>query len=613
MSLHRLLERQLRRAGFAEPPDGDQRLDALLASVSRAYDDADRERYRVERSLALASAEMRDLYERMNAAHETRFAEIIDGANDAIFAVDLAGNFTLLNKAAERLGGYARGELVGQSFTKVVAPESLGLVMEALRSKRDSEAAPSRYEIEIITRSGTRVPLELSTRAIRVEGRDAEVVGIGRDVRERIERDRLEYLAHHDALTGLPNRYVLDDVVSNAAATAGAMADAFLLMIDLDNFKVVNDTVGHLAGDEVLTSISALLRSGLRSGDVLARLGGDEFAAVLFGCTEDSARAVAESLRGMLASADINAAGRSFSLGGSIGVVAIHQGDRPADVIARADTALYQAKHGGRNRVVLSNPGVQHPAPLQEAHRWVRRVRSALEDGRVVVHYQPVLDLSSGEVAHYEALVRAVDKDGQTQSAGQFVPHAEQWGLMPRIDQVVFDAVVKTLERDRTRRVFLNLSALSLSDAGLLFHIDSALAARPGVASRLGVEITETAVVRDFDAASRWMARLRRHGVRFALDDFGVGFSSLAYLRDLPFDQLKVDGSFVREMVNQPRLSGMVRAIKGLGDLIELETVAEGIESGRILEAVRQLGIRYGQGYFLGMPQLPREALGDAA
>ncbi|MFN0093838.1 MAG: putative bifunctional diguanylate cyclase/phosphodiesterase [Dehalococcoidia bacterium] len=613
MSLHRLLDRQIRRAGLDSETLADARMGRLLESVSRAYDDADQERYLHERSLTMASQEMRELYESTKVAGETRLSAIVDSASDIIYTIDLQGRFTSLNSAAYEISGYEPGELIGAPFTKVVAAEYVPEIMSAMQAKMKGAEIRTRYAIEVLTKAGERIPLELASHIVYLPGRQAEILGIGRDMRDRRERDRLDYLAHHDPLTGLPNRYVLEPLLRQAAEHAGTGKHAFFLLLDLDNFKVVNDTVGHVGGDRVLVEATNLLRGHLAPADVLARMGGDEFAVVLSDATEEQSQAVAAALRGALTSADVEVAGHSFAIGASIGIAEVHAGDDPADVMARADTAMYQAKHLGRNRSVVSQEGDRAPAFLAKAHEWVRQIRSAIEAGRVIVHYQPVVDLQTRLVTHHEALVRLADPTGRLHSPQQFVPAAEQWGVMPQLDRVVFDTVLAGLRENPERQVFVNLSALSIADGDLLAHIDSALAGAEGVARRFGVEVTETAVLRDFDAARAWMERLKQHGVRFALDDFGVGFSSLAYIRDLPFDQLKIDGSFVREIAGQPRLYGMVRAIKALADVLEVDAVAESIENARVFEAALQLGIRYGQGYYLGAPAAAERILVRAA
>lgn len=600
--MHRLLDRQLRRLGLspAEPPSPEAWA-ALLERVERAYGDADQERYLLERSVAIASQEMRDLYDNVARTREARFQQIVESASDVIYTVDLAGRFTSLNTAAERVSGYNRDELLGRHFVEVVAPEYLQVAADATQRQMLGDEPIARFEIEVVRKDGTRIPLELSTQVIFREGRPAEIHGIGRDMSDRKERERMTYLAHHDPLTGLPNRYMLEQVIAGAASETADGNRSFLAFLDLDNFKLINDTAGHAAGDRALQDIAAALAASLRAGDTLVRVGGDEFAVLMRNTTEATAAQIADRLRGTVEQTNIVVEGRRMYVGASVGLTEVLPSEPPGKALARADGAMYRSKDSGRNRVSWGED-TDSSAELMEANQWVPRLRAAMAEQRLLVYYQPIVDLREHRVLHYEALVRLRGEDGTIINPGVFVSAAERFGFMPTIDRFVIDEVVQRLEREPSFSAFVNISGVSLADTDLLEYVAGLVATSPGIATRLGFEITETALVADLRQARAWMARLRGRGVRFALDDYGSGFSAISYIRNLPLDQIKIDGSFVRGLAADPKLQAMVRAIVALAEVLGLEIVAESIENQRVLDAVRELGIDVGQGFFLGAP-----------
>ena len=444
-------------------------------------------------------------------------------------------------------------------------------------------------------------------RVMPLKSDEGGVVITHTDITDRKEQEeRLAYVATHDPLTNLPNRHVLEDAMSRAVARAARGIPSALLFLDLDNFKLVNDTLGHAAGDQVLGSLTRLLQRSLRPEDLLARFGGDEFAVLLEGTSLDEAWRIAEQLRRTVEQARFelleDTGEHRFDLGLSIGLVAIDGRDEPTVVLSRADAAMYAAKEQGRNRVVAYRPEVDISNRLSEANAWAARIKDALREDRFEVHYQPVVRLVDGHVEHYEALLRMRDEDGDLVSPATFIPAAERFGLMPHLDRWVVEHVLETLEHQPDLRIFVNLSGRSLADEALLEFIEGRIRAmklRPG---RLGFEITETAIIQDLVLAERWLQRLRALGCRFALDDFGAGFNSLSYLRNLPIDQLKIDGSFIRTLASDPKQRALVLAMHRLAEILDMESVAEFVESEAILEVLRTMGVTCGQGYHLGKP-----------
>ena len=298
--MHRLLERQLRKIGLApdHPPGTVEEWATLLEQVDKAYEETEQDRRLLERSMNLASEETRDIYERMRASTEERYRNLFEHANDIIYTVDLEGRFTTLNRAAELLVGYDRADLIGRHYGVIVAPEHIDLVAEMTRRKVTGTAAVHRYEIDIIDREGVRRTVELNTRLIMRDGKPDEVLGLARDVSERKEEERhLRHVAEHDPLTGLPNRLVLQRSLVDAIAAAETGRESALAFIDLDNFKVVNDSLGHAAGDTLLANVALMLRGRTRPGDLLVRLGGDEFAILLRDTGPEDAVAICDRLR----------------------------------------------------------------------------------------------------------------------------------------------------------------------------------------------------------------------------------------------------------------------------------------------------------------------------
>ncbi|CAG0986477.1 partial Cyclic di-GMP phosphodiesterase PdeB, partial [Gammaproteobacteria bacterium] len=375
-----------------------------------------------------------------------------------------------------------------------------------------------------------------------------------------------------------------------------------LLLLDLDHFKVVNDTLGHGAGDVVLVELARLLGTLRRPGDELARLGGDEFVIVLEGIPAEAGRMVAERVRRAVHEHRFDVGGRRFDLGVSVGVVPIDGRLKPAALLALADSALYAAKEKGRNRVVLSDGSVA-PTQLSEASLWASRVKDALREKKFVLVYQPILRLESGRTAHYEALLRLADGDGTLVAPGDFLPAAEQFGLLAQVDAWVVDEVLSILRTRDNVEIFVNLSGASLGEEGHLAAMEERIRESGIGPGRLAFELTETTAVRDLIGAREWMRRLRDLGCRFALDDFGIGFSSFSYLQGLPADYVKIDGSFIRDLETNPSNRALVKAIDTVAHTLGKETIAEQVESREAVAVLRELGVESGQGFALGTPK----------
>jgi diguanylate cyclase (GGDEF)-like protein len=412
----------------------------------------------------------------------------------------------------------------------------------------------------------------------------------------------LRHQALHDHLTGLPNRQAVQEHLRQAVGRARPDRPLALLLMDLDHFKLVNDALGHTGGDEFLGALARSLKAVLDPGVLLSRWEGDEFAVVLENTTPDQAQTVAGLVHQTVSNFRLDRSGRSFTTGASIGI-AMSDGavDEPA-LLALADSALFTAKDLGKNQVVLYHSDQDRSIQLAEDHELAAAIRAALREDRFVLHFQSVVRLATATVDHHEALLRLPSADGTLLLPGKFLRAAERFRLMPAIDQWVVHKVMELLHRDPHIRVFVNLSGQSLDDDLILADLEQSLQARPDLASRLSFEITETAAIRDLDRIAGWMHRIRDLGARFALDDFGMGFSSFAYLRALPTDYVKIDGSFIRNLDTDATNRSLVQAINQAAHTLGKTVVAEWVETETLAGLVRDLGIEYGQGYYWGAP-----------
>jgi diguanylate cyclase (GGDEF)-like protein len=420
------------------------------------------------------------------------------------------------------------------------------------------------------------------------------------------------HLAYHDSLTALPNREYFHQRLSEVLAErASGAAQHAVMYIDLDQFKIVNDTCGHSAGDQLLRQLAHLLQTTLRKGDLLARLGGDEFGVLLIGCDPEQACQVAEKLRATVASFRFFWDSRVFTVGASIGVVPIDRDSVPlATVLSAADAACYAAKDSGRNQVQVYRPENEELRRRRTEMGWVNRITRALDDRRFRLRYQPIVALSAhqGPIEHLEMLVSMVDETGASIGPDAFIPAAERYNLMPSIDRWVIDSVLRFLGSlpegaHHLRTCCINLSGASLTDEHLLHYIQGKLAEYEVSPRLLCFEITETATIANMNRALRLISELRARGCRFALDDFGTGLASFAYLKHLPVDFLKIDGTFVKDIVREPVNLAIVKATNEIGHALGIKTIAEYVEDVETLEALRQLGVDYGQGFGIARPK----------
>jgi diguanylate cyclase (GGDEF)-like protein len=385
-----------------------------------------------------------------------------------------------------------------------------------------------------------------------------------------------------------------------------------LFYLDLDQFKVVNDTCGHVAGDELLRQLSQTLLQRLRRGDTLARLGGDEFGILLENCPPREAMRVARDLLQVVQRFRFTWMDKSFSLGACIGVVDISADtESMTTALQAADTACFTAKEKGRNRIHLYQADDADLTRRQGEMQWVAHITSALEEDRFCLYYQPIVALQDAAVEeHWEMLLRLKDPDGSIIPPGVFIPAAERYNLMPAVDRWVIRNVIawcaRRLEAAPERPLpvcGINLSGVTFSDQALVGFIRDTLAEHEVPPACLCFEITETAAIANINEAVQFIVELKELGCRFALDDFGSGMSSFAYLKNLPVDFLKIDGNFVRAIVDDPVDHVMVEAINRVGQVMGIRTIAEYVENDEIRSKLTQLGVDFGQGYGIARPR----------
>ncbi|MDH3538161.1 MAG: EAL domain-containing protein, partial [Gammaproteobacteria bacterium] len=433
--------------------------------------------------------------------------------------------------------------------------------------------------------------------------------GTGLDITESYRlSEQLNYQATHDPLTDLVNRREFELRLARVVKSCrDDSSEHALCYIDLDQFKVVNDTCGHDAGDELLRQIAALLQDKVRKRDTIARLGGDEFGLLLERCTLNQANRVAETVRGAIDDFRFMWAGRNFRLGASIGVIPIDfSSGNIANVMRSADAACYTAKDAGRNRIhTYSEDSFEVAQRHQEMQRIVE-INHAFDEGRFMLCQQPIRSLKSAQDEHAqfcELLVRMVDEAGFPILPANFLPTAERYNLATQIDTWVVNAALDWLASNPALRCTINLSGMSIADETFLRLVLDLIDRKAVDANRICFEITETAAIQNLSKANHFIQHLRDCGCFFALDDFGSGLSSFAYLKTLPVDFLKIDGFFVRDMVEDRISYELVKSINDIGQVMGKRTIAEFVENEATLDALREIGVDYAQGFWIARPE----------
>jgi diguanylate cyclase (GGDEF)-like protein/PAS domain S-box-containing protein len=523
-----------------------------------------------------------------------------------------------LNPVAEDLTGWKLDDAVGCSIDEIFRgfheetcePVENPVTVSMRRNRSTKSVRPTL----LFRRDGNELYIESTAAPIRdATGNVLGGVLVFHDVSEARElNNRLSFHASHDSLTHLVNRPEFEKRLERALRSSKAQEAAYaLLHVDLDQFKIVNDACGHSAGDEMLRQLSALLKAKIRWRDTLARLGGDEFGVLLESCTVDEAMRTAEMLREVINEFRFIWDDRTFRLSASVGVVPIlASSDDVASLISAADSACAAAKEAGRNRVYTYEETDIDLMRRRKEMQWAARITNALEENRFELFRQTIMPLQPGldTGAHYELLLRMRDENGTIISPELFIAAAERYGITPGIDRWVISHAFRWLvseadERERLTLCSINLSGQSLADEKFLPFVIDQFRTSGLIGNRICFEITETAAIASYSQANRFIHALQELGCKFALDDFGTGLSSFGYLKHFPVDFLKIDGSFVKEILHDPIDREMVRSINEIGHLTGKKTIAEFAENTEIITMLRGMGIDYAQGYGVEEPR----------
>jgi len=541
----------------------------------------------------------------------------LQSIGDGVITTDADSNVEYVNPVAEGLTGWKVDDASGRSIDEIFRgfheetcePLENPMAVAIRRNRSIKSVRPTL----LIRRDGNELYIESTASPIR-DGKGVVTGGVlvFHDVSESRELNRrLSYHASHDILTGLVNRREFENRLERALKSARARETSYaLLYLDLDQFKIVNDSCGHSAGDSLLNQLGTLLKSKIRWRDTLARLGGDEFGVLLESCSLDEAMNTAETLRLAISEYKFVWEDRTFRLGVSVGVVPITADNEDvAALLSAADSACAAAKEAGRNRIHSFQENDIDLMRRRREMQWAARINNALEDDRFELFRQTILPLQGEEEgAHYEILLRMRDESGGIISPGLFIEAAERYGITPSIDRWVLRSAFRWLvseadERERLALCSINLSGQSLGDEKFLPFVIDQFQMSGLDASKICFEITETAAIASYSQANRFINALKELGCKFALDDFGTGLSSFGYLKHFPVDFLKIDGSFVKEILHDPIDREMVRSINEIGHLTGKQTIAEFAENEEIITMLRGMGIDYAQGYGVSEPK----------
>ncbi len=591
-------ELALRRAQYELESRVQERAAELIA-INKALNEEVMERKRAEEAMRMG---------------ERRYRELYDDTPSMFFTLDSCGTVLSVNRFGAEHLGYAVAELVGKSVYVLFEERYRDITQEHIATCFREPENIHRWETCKRHKNG-QPPLWVreSARVMIDRTGKATVLIVCEDISEvHYLSQQLSHQASHDDLTGLLNRREFERRLQRILKSAREeQSEHALCYLDLDQFKVINDTCGHVAGDDLLRQLGSVLQKTIRHRDTLARLGGDEFGVLMEHCSLAQARRVADSLRQGIETFRFVWGDTSHSIGASIGLVPITAGSEDiTSVLSAADSACYIAKDAGRNRIHEFHAKDTLMVRRHDELQRVMQIDRALENNQLLLYYQPIVLLSYQEHVgeHYELLVRMRGADGRITAPGHFLPTAERFNLIPRLDRWVLSTALDWLTRhpEHLERLFLcgiNLSGQSLADDEFIRTVLQQFDKTGVPAGKICFEITETAAIVNMSKAVRFISSLKARGCLFSLDDFGSGLSSFAYLKNLPVDFLKIDGQFVKDITDDATDLEMVRSINGIGHVMGKKTIAEFVESRPILDRLREIGVDYAQGYAVGRPR----------
>jgi diguanylate cyclase (GGDEF)-like protein/PAS domain S-box-containing protein len=575
-------------------------------------------------TLQARQSELGDALQRAQASEHALFEEkcraevTLNSITEGVITTDQHRKVRFMNPVAEKLSGWTQEEATGRPIDEIIhlideqSGDSIPCAISG--SLRNNQVERNLQGRMLVRKDGEEIAVAESAAPMHdAAGTIVGAVLVFDDVRQTRELTRqLSHQASHDALTGLLNRREFEHHLQQALDnTRNNSTHYALCYLDLDQFKIVNDTCGHTAGDELLRELGVLLQKKLRDSDVVARLGGDEFGVLLQGCTMGDAEKLAGELRYAIRAMHFVWDGKTFDIGASIGIVPLSASTHSvAEALSSADVACYAAKEQGRDRVHVSEPDDRELQRHRSEMRWVGRIREALKENRLMLYQQSIVPVHSSDQrgSHTELLLRMLDEKGKLIPPGHFLGAAEQYGLMPDIDRWVIGHALQWLAneiqyRHSTITMSVNLSGQSLTAHGFLSDVVDLIHESQVPPEQICFEITETTAIANFETALKFMRLLHGMGCQFALDDFGSGMSSFAYLKQLPVDFLKIDGSYVRDLLHDPVDRAMVQAVNQIGHAMGIQTIAEYVEDRSILGALASIGVDYAQGYAIDKPQ----------
>ncbi len=581
-------------------------IDRLAASASgpgTSSDKANKELATIRKSLAEKRRIIQLLLE-----SENRYRDLVETSHDLIWTTDASGRFTYLNAAAFTIFGLAPKDLIGRCFFDFEAGTSHTSNRRFLATLKKSNEV-KHYVTRLVTARGEDRWIGINARVVNDDnGAMFGIRGTARDItEEHLQTLRIEHLALHDALTELPNRHSLQRRIETALQSGGVGA---LLFLDIDHFKYVNDNLGHRMGDQLIVGVGSVLRDAMRAvNGELFRLGGDEFAIHLPGALRkeaiDDAEHALEAVRRYRFQAGDNKVISNLAASAGIALYPFHGADVLA-LMSNVDIAMYQAKDLGRNRHILFD---QASDSLRSTHRrihWAKKLRDALDEDRLVLFQQPVVRLKNSKPVHHEILVRIRDENGGHILPGNFIEIAESLGLIQEIDMRVVEKLLAYLrssgQADKKLRYFVNLSRVSISDQHWIRRFLAMLRGSGVNPNQLVFEITETAAMSEIDVTLTFIRSLKEMGCRFALDDFGAGFSSFYYLKRFDVDYLKIDGSFIRDLATDEGSRIFVRALNDVAHGLDKQVIAEWVETPEALNLLLGMGTQFGQGFLFQRP-----------
>jgi len=567
-----------------------------------------------------------DYLRRQVHTRQQRLETILDNAAEGIITFDADGIIESFNQAAERLFGYAEEDVVGKDLSLIIPPHTREKRQDYLKHFIRTEIQHLiGHEGELTGRhkDGATFPMALKISAMTLDGKEL-YTGLVADISERKAMlEHLKNMAEHDGLTGLYNRSYfqqeLERVVERVKRTGGMCCS--VLYLDLDNFKYINDTLGHAAGDRLIIEVARILQKRARKSDLIARFGGDEFTVLLFDTTPILANKIAESFRTKLTEYTFRHSGEQVDIGCSIGVTTISpQTPTAVSVLSQADLACHLAKRGGRNRVHMFNPSdAESVTAMTLDMGWSRRIKEAIEKNLFALACQPIVDTRTRKIDSYEVLIRMVDERSELIMPSGFLSSAERFGLSADIDKWVITHAIYALAQQQEAypnlRYAINLSGGTLTTPGICELVETMLKETGVDPHALTFEVTETVAIADMAAAELFLARLQSMGCQTALDDFGSGMASFAYLKDLPVNCVKIDGRFVKNLASSPVDQAMVKAMNEIAHALGKKTIAEFVENEESYKLLVGYGVDYAQGYHLGRPDvtLPCEAIARLA